>query len=91
MPWHQRWRNVFRSRQLNRDLDLELEYHLAETVDRLVAGGMPEEEAWLTARRRLGNYTLQKERTRDMNVAVWLLTGSPISPPKPDNCWRPVG
>ncbi|HMF77172.1 MAG TPA: ABC transporter permease [Bryobacteraceae bacterium] len=72
MSWYLRWRNVFRSERLNRELEDEFQYHLAETVDRLVAGGMPEKEALRAARLRMGNYTIQKERTRDMNVAAWL-------------------
>jgi predicted permease len=72
MPWYQRWRNVFRPERLYEDLDSEFEFHLAETVDRLVAGGMSEKEAWRQARLRLGNYSMQKERTRDMNIAAWL-------------------
>ena len=72
MPWHERWRNVFRTERLSAQLDDELAFHIAETVDRLVADGMPEEGAWREARRRLGNYSIQKERTRDMDVAGWL-------------------
>ena len=33
---------------------------------------MSETDALSAARRRLGNYSLQKERTRDMNIAAWL-------------------
>lgn len=72
MSWYRRWRNVFRLDALDHELDRELQYHLAETVDRLTEAGMPEREAIREARRRLGNYTLQKERTRAMNVAGWL-------------------
>jgi len=72
MPWYQRWRNVFRADRLHNELEDEFQYHLAETVDRLVADGMPESEAWREARLRMGNYSLQKEKTRDMNVAAWL-------------------
>src|SRR6185437_700000 len=72
MPWHTRLRNVFRAERLNEELDSELAFHVAETADRLVSEGMPEEEALRQARRRLGNYGIQKERTRDMNVAGWL-------------------
>ncbi|MEO8662114.1 MAG: ABC transporter permease [Bryobacteraceae bacterium] len=74
MPWHERWRNVFRAERLNVELDTELEFHLAETVDRLVAAGMPVHEALRLARLRLGNYNIQKERTRDMDIAAWLDT-----------------
>ena len=73
MPWHERWRNVFRQEQLDDKLDAELEYHLAETVDRLMERhGLTEREAYLEARKRLGNYGLHKEKTRDMNIAGWL-------------------
>jgi predicted permease len=72
MPWYARLWNVFRAERLNEELDSELAFHIAETVDRLVAEGVPEEEAWRQARRRLGNYSIQKERTRDMNVSGWL-------------------
>ena len=72
MPWYSRWQNVFRSERLNCELDDELQHHLAQTADDLVASGMSEKDAWRAARRRLGNYGLQKERTRDMNIAAWL-------------------
>jgi putative ABC transport system permease protein len=72
MPWYQRWNNVFRPTRLDNELDDELQYHLAETVDRLVARGMSERDALQEARRRLGNYALQKERTHDMNISAWL-------------------
>lgn len=72
MPWYARLWNVFRAERLNEELDSELAFHIAETVDRLVAEGVPEEEARRQARRRLGNYSIQKERTRDMNVVGWL-------------------
>ena len=72
MAWYQRWRNVFRSERLDNELDSEFEFHLAETIDRLIDAGMPEKEAALEARYRLGNYSIQKERTRDMNISAWL-------------------
>lgn len=74
MPWRARLLNVFRPGRLNEELDREFAFHLAETVDRLVDEGVPEDEAWRQARRRLGNYSIQKERTRDMNVVGWLET-----------------
>lgn len=59
---------------LNTEIEAELQYHLEETVDKLVAKGMTEEEARRAARLRLGNYSIQKETTRDMNIAGWLDT-----------------
>src|SRR5690242_13120968 len=72
MPWYRRWRNVFRDEALSTELDAELAHHLVETVDRFIEQGMPEAEALIAARRQLGNYTIQKERTRDMNLTIWL-------------------
>ncbi|HZQ55019.1 MAG TPA: ABC transporter permease [Bryobacteraceae bacterium] len=74
MPWHARLRNLFRAERLSEELDGELEFHLAETVDRLIEEGLPEKEAWRQARLRLGNYSIQKERTREMDVVGWLET-----------------
>ena len=42
---------------------------MAERTDELVAAGMTEKEARREALRRFGNYTSQKEKTRDMNIA----------------------
>src|SRR2546428_439398 len=41
-------------------------------ADELQASGMSEEEAVRSARRQLGNFTVQVERTRDRDVAGWL-------------------
>ncbi len=72
MSWYARVANVFRSRRLAQQLDDELGFHVAECIDDLVAGGVPESEARREALRRFGNYTIQKERTRDMSMAGWL-------------------
>ncbi len=72
MPWYKRWRNVFRPEQLNHELDEEFAHHLAEAADRLECQGLPHEEALRIAKLRLGNYSIQKENTRDMNIASWL-------------------
>ncbi len=72
MAWYRRIANLARRDQVTRDIDRELEFHLAECADELVAGGMSEEEARREARRRFGNPTVQRERTRDADVMVWL-------------------
>jgi putative ABC transport system permease protein len=48
------------------DLSAEIEEHLAEKVDELVAGGMSREEATFTARREFGNVLLIEERSREV-------------------------
>jgi putative ABC transport system permease protein len=72
MSWARRLFNVLRSNRHSRDLDRELEFHLAELVDELVAAGMTPRDAAAEARRRFGNYGVQKERTRDIDILAWL-------------------
>ena len=64
--------NAVRPERLADDLDAELRFHIAERIDELMAAGMSERDARAEAQRRFGNFTLQRERTRDMNIAAWL-------------------
>src|SRR5262245_39078359 len=72
MSWFTRLFNSARGDRRSRDLDREMHFHLAEREDALVEQGMQRERAEREARRRFGNYTHQKERTRDANVFAWL-------------------
>jgi putative ABC transport system permease protein len=72
MGWYNRFVNLMRSERLSRDLDREMAFHLSERTDELMAAGMSESEARREARKRFGNRALQKERTRDADVLVWL-------------------
>jgi len=63
--------NLFR-RNLNRDIEREIEFHIAERIDELVASGMAERDAHYAAMRQFGNLTGIEERTRDMNILIWL-------------------
>ncbi len=72
MAWYRRLRNMFRSEGLSSELNREVEFHLAERIDELVASGMSEEEARREARLRFGNPTLQQERTRERDILPWL-------------------
>jgi putative ABC transport system permease protein len=74
MSWLARIRNVFRSNALSRDIDREMEFHLAERTDQLSASGMKPDDARREARRRFGNYGLIKERTRERDLAAWIDT-----------------
>jgi len=74
MSWIRRLRNLLRSDHHARELDRELEFHVQERADDLVAGGMNRQSAEVEARRRFGNYGNQKEQTRDADVFVWLDT-----------------
>src|SRR3954454_1239218 len=68
MAWHQRVWNVLRPGRMNRDLERELAFHIAERAAELQAGGMTETEAWRQARRAFGNYTAQMENTREADI-----------------------
>ena len=57
-------------RHIYGDLNAEMQEHLAEKVDELVAGGMSREEATFAARREFGNVLLVEERSRE----VWRWT-----------------
>ena len=68
MAWLGRLWNVVRPSRLQRELDRELSFHLSERIDELQDGGMTRGDALRTAHLQLGNYTLQVERTREMDI-----------------------
>jgi putative ABC transport system permease protein len=72
MAWYHRFGNVFRHGRVDRDLDRELRFHIIERADELRAEGMSEDEAIRSAQAQFGNYTLQRERTRDMVISRWI-------------------
>ena len=72
MSWYRRLTNVLRPRRTAHDLDRELRFHVLERAEELQAGGMPEADALRAAQLQFGNYILQVERTRDMDIAGWL-------------------
>lgn len=57
---------LFSRRQLYRELSEEIQAHIDEKVEELVAGGMPREEAKYAARREFGNVGLVEEKSRDV-------------------------
>ena len=59
-------------RQAERDVEEELRLHLALERERQRDAGVPEDEALRGARRKLGNATLIRERTRDVWGWRWL-------------------
>jgi len=63
--WHRLVAIVWR-RRLDRDLDEELAFHLAMREAEYRTEGWSPEDARLEARRRFGNVTFLKERTREM-------------------------
>ncbi len=74
MAWLNRIWNTLRQRQLQCGLEEELRHHLELRARQLEASGMPPEAANFEANLRLGNFTLEKERMRDMDVGTALDT-----------------
>ncbi len=72
MAWHHRILNIFRSNRISREIRREIDFHIAERVDSLVAGGMSAADARLVARRQFGNVGAQHEQTRRMDIAEWV-------------------
>jgi predicted permease len=63
MNWLKQW---FSRRRLYNALSDELEQHLEEKTEELVAGGMSKEDATAAARRDFGNVTLIEEDSREI-------------------------
>ena len=61
-----------RPSRLQRDLERELSFHVTERMDEFEEGGLTQAQAARVARRQFGNFSSQLERTRDMNINVWL-------------------
>jgi predicted permease len=70
------FRQIFRRNQIHNDLAEEIQQHLAEEVESLVAGGMNRRDAEFAARRRFGNVTLIEEEGSKAwslpNIEAWL-------------------
>ena len=74
MSWWTRIRSAFEASRQDAELDDELAFHIAERTDELVAQGMTQSDARREAMRRFGNYTTQRETTRDMDIALGVET-----------------
>jgi putative ABC transport system permease protein len=72
MSWLRRLVNTFRPGRLHHDIDRELAFHIAERADQWRAEGLGAEEAARRARIQFGNPLVQRERTRDVDIAGWV-------------------
>jgi len=61
-------------RRLERDLEEELEFHLAKRAEKNRRLGLAADDAQAAARRRFGNVALVKEDCREMWIFTWLET-----------------
>jgi predicted permease len=69
-----RLRRMFSRNKFAADLSEEMQQHLEEKIEALIAGGMPREEAIHAAHRAFGNTTLIQQRSRE--VWMWPLLES---------------
>ena len=70
MSWWSRLVNVFRSGDLDHDLDDELQFHIEERIRAFTADGMTHEEATAQAVRRFGSRLRIREESRDMSFTL---------------------
>ena len=61
-------------KRLERDLEEELQFHLARRAEKNRALGLGADDARVAARRRFGNVTLVKEDCREMWIFTWTET-----------------
>src|ERR1700733_1689589 len=66
------WNNVFRRKQLDRDLDEELQAYVELVAAEKVQTGVDPEEAHRYARRQTGGIDQVVQRVRDVRAGVWL-------------------
>jgi len=76
MSWVSRLRNLLDSTRHGRELDRELDFHIAERADSLETGGMERGEAERQARIHFGHREGVREETREMGIVGWLETSA---------------
>jgi putative ABC transport system permease protein len=69
-----RVKTLVKRRRLERDLEEELQFHLAKRAEKNRTLGLGAEDARVAARRRFGNVTLVKEDCREMWTFAWFET-----------------
>jgi putative ABC transport system permease protein len=72
MSWLSRLRNAAHSARLDRELREEMESHIENRAEALIAAGMSPEEAAREARKRMGNQLLYRESSREARLFPWL-------------------
>jgi predicted permease len=72
MSWLSRLRNAANSARLDRELREEMESHIENRAEALIAAGMAPEDAAREARKRLGNELRYRESSREARLFPWL-------------------
>src|SRR2546425_67518 len=68
MSWLSRFANVFRRDRLDRDLEDEIQFHVAARTEEFTRRGMSPQQAEREARRQFGNQLLLRELSRDVKL-----------------------
>lgn len=68
MSWISRFLNIFKLDRLNRDLDDEIQFHLASRVEELTRRGISPKQAKEHTRRRFGSPLLLRESSKDIKL-----------------------
>jgi predicted permease len=71
MSWLGRYRNRWRERDLAREFDDELRFHLESRIDANLRRGMTSADAVAEARRHMGNLTRAREGMREARMSTW--------------------
>src|SRR5215213_6592816 len=72
MSWLRRFANRWRERDLAREFDAELHFHLDSRTAANVRRGMTPDQAAREARKHLGNLTRTREDMREAHLVTWL-------------------
>ncbi|HEY1307890.1 MAG TPA: ABC transporter permease [Vicinamibacterales bacterium] len=72
MSWLRRLSNTLRPGRHQREIAREIAFHVDERAEQLQRDGLSADEARRVARRQFGNLLVQAERTRDVEVSLWL-------------------
>jgi macrolide transport system ATP-binding/permease protein len=67
-----RLKSILRGRQVQRELDEELQFHLEHKIEEGIANGLPPNEARYRALRAMDGLEQRKEEMRDMRRIHWL-------------------
>src|SRR3954447_21966138 len=67
-----RLRSLLRGRQVERELDEELRFHLEHRIEEGIAGGLSPAEARYAAMRAMGGLEQRKEEMRDARHIRWM-------------------
>jgi putative ABC transport system permease protein len=72
VAWYRRFWNALRPGRLQRDLEREMSFHIAERTDELQEKGLSREEALRQARMQFGSFATRLEGTRDMDINIFV-------------------